>query len=548
MPFRPECLGERPTLGGYVIDWAYENLIVPDGPSAGAPLEFTPEQQRFFLRLYELDPQMGASAIQGSTLRNGRLIRRAVLSRMKGWGKSPIIAALCIIEALADVVPDGWDADGRPVGRPWASLGFKPKAQVVAVSEDQTANTWDPLLEMCREGPVARNYEIEALETFVNVPRGRIEFVTSEARSREGFRPVFAALDQTESWTPTIGGPKLAATIRRNLTKTSGCSVETPNAFVPGEGSVAEKSWEAWQLQQAGKLKSRGIFFDHREMPADTDVTDHDSLYAGIEVARGDSHWLDIERVIADWWDPNTDPQDARRFYGNQVTHAIDAWVSQPEWAARAEPTKIVADGDTIALGFDGSRKRARGVTDSTALIGCRISDGHLFEIAIWEQPQGPAGTDWQVPATEVDAAVNAAFGRYSVVAFFADPAKWESWVAVWEAKYSSQLKVKATQQHPIEWWMTGGRASQTVQALAEFHDAMLDGEDFTHDGSYVLTRHVLNARRRPSRSGLQIGKEHPDSVNKIDAAVAAVLARRARRAALSLAAPAEMFVPRRIR
>lgn len=547
MPFRPEVPGERPTLGGYVIDWMFENLIVPDGPNAGEPLELTGEQQQFILRLYELDPRMSTAAIVDGALKNGRLIRRAVLSRMKGWGKSPIVAALCITEALADVVPDGWDVDGRPVSRPWASLGFKPKAQIVAVSEDQTANTWDPLLEMCREGPVARNYKIEALETFVNVPRGRIEFVTSEARSREGFRPVFAALDQTESWTPSIGGPKLAATIRRNLTKTSGCSVETPNAFVPGEDSVAEKSWEAWTAQQAGKLKSAGIFFDHREMPAETDVTDHDSLFKGIEFARGDSVWLDIERVIAEWWDPNTDPQDARRFYGNQVTHAIDAWIAQPEWAACVDATKIVADRERITLGFDGSRKRSRGVTDATALVGCRVEDGHLFELAVWQQPQGPAGVDWQVPTSEVVAAVDSAFGRYSVVGFLADPAKWESYVAGWEAKYGNQLAVKATREHPVEWWMTGGRVTATVRALEQFHSAVIDRE-MTHDGSYVLTSHVLNARRRQSRSGLQIGKEHPESARKIDAAVAAVLAWQARLRALAKTPASDVFVPRRIR
>jgi phage terminase large subunit-like protein len=43
--------------------------------------------------------------------------------------------------------------------------------------------------------------------------------------------------------------------------------------------------------------------------------------------------------------------------------------------------------------------------------------------------------------------------------------------------------------------------------------------------GSSVLTRHVLNAQHRESRSGIQIMKEHPESSRKIDAAVAAVLA-----------------------
>lgn len=551
MPFRPSRPGERPTLGPYVLGWIADNLIVPDGPSAGEPLIFTPEQQQFVLRLYELDPRAGNHAIVDGALKNARLIRRAVLSRMKGWGKSPIVAALCITEALADVVPDGWDSNGRPASRPWASLGFKPKTQVVAVSEDQTANTWDPLLEMCREGPVGRNYQIEPLETFVNVPRGRIEFTTSEARSREGFRPVFAALDQTESWVPSIGGPKLAATIRRNLTKTGGSSVETPNAFVPGEDSVAQKSWEAWQLQQEGKLKTGGILVDHREMPAETDVTDHDSLYAGIAYARGDSVWLDIERVIADWWDPSTDPQDARHFYGNQITHTTDQWISQPEWKARSDGTKIVTDRELVTLGFDGSRGRARGITDATAVMACRVSDGHLFEPldkCVWEQPEGPSGTDWRVPTTEVLAAIDAIFARYTVVGFFADPAGWTDIVGGWEAKYGPRLKVHKGRDHPIEWWMTGGRNTATVRALEEFHGAVVDGE-LTHDGSYALTRHVLNARRRKSQSGLQIGKEHPDSARKIDAAVAAVLAWQARLEAVAKGVTApNTFVPRRIR
>jgi hypothetical protein len=132
------------------------------------------------------------------------------------------------------------------------------------------------------------------------------------------------------------------------------------------------------------------------------------------------------------------------------------------------------------------------------------------------------------VPTTEVDAAVRAAFERFSVVGFYADPARWEGYVAQWEAAFHKQLRIKATRDHPIEWWMSGGRVGAIVRALEQFHGAVVDGE-LTHDGSYALTRHVLNARRRPSRAGIQIGKEHQESPRKIDAAVAAVLAWQAR-------------------
>lgn len=138
------------------------------------------------------------------------------------------------------------------MGRPWADLRT-PLVQLAAVSEDQTANAWTPLLEILREGSAAPAYPgLEPLDTFVNFPRGRIEFVTSSATSREGNRPVFAVLEQTEEWRPSNGGVRLAATIRRNIGKTGGSSIESPNAFEPGADSVAEQSAEILPQHRGG--------------------------------------------------------------------------------------------------------------------------------------------------------------------------------------------------------------------------------------------------------------------------------------------------------
>lgn len=529
MPWKPSFPGERPTLGLLALDWIYDYLIVPDGPAAGDRLTFTNEQAEFVKKLYEVDPKFSGDPIRGRALRNGRLIRRAVLSRPKGWGKSPLVAALCLFEALGPAVLDGWDDDGQPVGRAWNTLGFKPKVQIVAVSEDQTANTWDPCLEMAREGPVYDEYEIEPLETFINTPGGRIEAVTSSGTSREGFRPVFTAMDQTESWTATNGGIRLAAVIRRNLGKVNGCSVETPNAFEPGVESVAERSFAAVGAQDEGRTRiPKGMLFDHREAPPDTDPTEEESLRAGLAVSYGESAdvsggWVSLDRILAEYWDPDTDPQDARRFYLNQITHASDAWLSQPEWAACKATGINVSKDEPVVLGFDGSRKREHGLTDATALVGCRVSDGHIWQIRVWEHPDNE--DDWRVPTTEVDAEVRQAFADRNVIGFYADPSLWETYVAAWEAEYGNRLKVKKSREHPIEWWF---RPSVIASALEQFHSAVVDRE-LTHDGSATLTRHVLNARRRAKGQYLQIGKEHPSSPRKIDAAIAAVLAWQAR-------------------
>jgi hypothetical protein len=529
MPWRPSRQGEYPTLGWAAIDWVSEFLAAPDAPDY-EPLVLTREQAEFVLKLYRLDPHTGR-----------RVIHRAVMSRPRGWGKSPMLAALAAWEALGDPVFDGWDADGKPVGKPWATIRT-PLIQVGAVSEDQTKNSWDPLLEMLRGGPAVDEYPgLEVLDTVVNLPRGWIRQITSSATTVKGARACFAILDQTEEWKRSNGGIKLAQTMRDNATKLGGCTIESPNAFIPGEGSVAEESAAYWVGIREGRTRTASLLYDHREAPPETDIDELDSLVAGLRVAYGDSSddargcvlhkpacppgWSPIERIASDFYDLSNDPQVMRADFLNQITHASDSWLSQPEWAACSDPTVVVADGEPVTLGFDGSRARVRGNSDATALVACRVSDGHTWLVEAWEQPENVK--DWQVPTTEVDAAVRSAFKRWSVVGFYADPALWESYIASWEAEFRAQLQV-GRREHPIEWWMTGGRQVQVAKAIEQFHTAVLERE-LTHDGGSVLTRHVLNARRRVRGSTTQIGKEHPDSTRKIDAAVAAVLAWQAR-------------------
>lgn len=549
MPWRgPEEEGERPTLGYYVLDWMMQNLAQP-GRDDGEPFIPTQEQAEFLLRYYEVHPVTGK-----------RVIHRALLSRPRGWGKSPFVGAIALAEACADVVADGWDAYGEPIGRPWHSIRT-PLVRIAAVTEDQTDNTWIPLLEMARGRALSTDYGLDVLDTVIYLPRGEISPITSSATSAKGDPACFASLDQTEEWKASNGGIKLAKVMRFNAAKLGGSLIETPNAYTPGEGSVAEQSAADYQAIIDGRSRARGILADHREAPPETDMTDERSIVAGLRYAYGDSSdhpdgcvlhdppcppgWSPIERLTSEFWDTSNDPQDLRADLLNQITHASDAWLTEPEVRASSDLGKSVQPGDRIVLGFDGSRKRSRGVTDATALIGCRLSDGHLFTIGVWEQPDrmpvGPDGkpVEWQVPVVEVLAAVHEAYATYDVVGMYADPAKWESHVADWEASYGPRLKVQATRNHPIEWWMTGGRSVLIVRALEKFHTALTEGE-LTHDGSSALVRHLCNARRRPSRSGLQIGKAHPDSPKKIDATIAAVLAWQCRLDAIAKGVAAE--------
>lgn len=559
MPFQPAYPGDFPTLGYQVLDWMYDNLAEPDRYDY-APMVMTQEQAEFILRFYELHPVTGR-----------RVIRRGVISRPRGWGKSPFLSSIALAEALGPVVFDGWDAHGQPVGKPWAEVR-RPVVAVAAATEEQTRNAWDPLLDMLSAAaPVHDNYPgLEPLDTTILLPYGHIQPVFSSPNSTKGLQTVFAIMDQTEQWTSKVSH-QISTILRANTVKRGGSYIESPNAFTPGMDSVAERSAQAYFAQLEGRSKNeKGLLYDHREAPATTEILNRESLLAGLRYAYGDSMnhpdgcvihdppckpgWVDPEIIISSIWDEDADENESRADFLNIITEASDSWVGQSDWSARAasflnqntdeEHIPPITRGDTITLGFDGSRGRAKGKPDATALIGCRVSDGYVFRLGVWEATEDKTTwADWEPPIPEIEALLEETFRDYEVVAFYADPGKdWRSHINTWEAKYGQQVPVKASRNHPFEWWMSGGQAKRAELAIEETEAAILNG-DMSHDGSYDLTRHVLQTKRRLSHGRLVLSKDAQSSPRKIDAAVAMVLAWAARREAVA-AGYGERYVP----
>jgi hypothetical protein len=526
MPWKP--LGEElfPTLGYHVADQMAEFL----------EFEVTREQLEFLIRLHEIDPR---------TCR--RVKRRAVLQRARGWGKSPMLAAIGISEALFEVVPEGWDAQGQPVARPWSHYKSVINVPVTATSEDQVNNTWAPLLEMARTDALVNDFDIDPLDSFVSLPWGKIEPRTSAGRSIKGLPgQVAAIMDQTEEWVRGNGGLRLAQNIRNNATKASGITIESPNAFTPGEGSVAEQSARDWELIKSGKYpklsEARILLYDHREAPPETEPSDHDSLIYGLRFAYGDSSnhpdgcvihepscepgWADIDGTALAFLDTSNDPQVLRADFLNQITHAVDSYVSQPEIRAiiadgrdEDHPLKTISKSEPVTLGFDGSEGRSDSrIADSTVLIGYSVKQKHAFQLGVWSQPDGPAGEGWRPPQLEIEQAVKDAFRKYNVVGFFADPsAGWAGQVKEWEATYGRKLKAKVVANEPIRWKQKD--VSRTCETFEQLHSAIVAG-DITLDGAPELIAHLLRARRDKRRAGYVLKKPDDDQdYSKIDAA-----------------------------
>lgn len=568
MAFKPSEEGEFPTLGWAALDWMMSELASPKGGTEKDPFVPYPEQAKFILHWYRLDPVTGR-----------RVYRRGGLCRPRGWGKSPLLASICAVEALGPVVFDGWDAAGQPVGRPW-SRSTNPLIEIGAVSEDQAdVNTWSPLLEMLRNGPVVDDYPgLEPFDTIVNLPdAGSIRKITASAGTVKGAPAQLAILDQTEEWRRSNGGVRLAGVLRDNAAKVNGRTLESPNAFVPGERSIAETSYlyarkiAEHDSRGTGSSLDPGLLWDDREAP-DVDLADQDKLILALRYVYGDSALVEhedgtvtghvnLDRLVAEARDPERSPESYKREFLNQKISAGDAFVHEREWAACGpheddplwpdwEPPEPVTARDAVVLGFDGSRRRKNGVADATALVAVRVSDGLAWPVHVWEEPDGPESVDWEVPESDVEAVLSEFMDTHRVVGFKADQAYWESNVARWEAKYGARMKVGGRSQHPIavNTRMETRPTARGIQALA----TAIRGRELKHLGVSVLTRHVLNAVVRERSYGPLLFKKTPSSSDKIDACYALMLAWRARLDALSMdltedEEPQASFVPSRI-
>lgn len=510
-----------PTLGRLVGRWIEEHCVVPDGERAGEPFRLTPEQARFLLWFYRLR--------EDATPEEGKpsapfIYRRAQLVRSQKWGKGPLAAALICAEAAGPVLFDGWDAAGQPVGKPWPT----PWVQVVAVSEDQTLNTFGALLPMIELGPLSSEAALaDTGRTRINIntangSQGRIEPVTSAAISRLGARITFAIFDETGFWVKSNQGVALADTLRRNLAGMGGRAVETTNAWDPAENSVAQATYES---------KSESIFCDYPQPPKGS-IRNKRERRAVLRKVYGDSAaqaggWVDLDRIDAEIEELLArDPNQAERFFLNRVIAGSDRAFDLKLWQGLADTEHEVPKGALITLGFDGARRQ-----DATALIGTEIETGYQFTLGVWARPSDRTDDDWEVPEAEVDDLVRDCFtsGRYEVVRFYADPFFWESTLDKWAGEFgTSRVTRYATN--------TNRRMAYALQAWVNDWAA----GNLSHSGDPVLTEHIGNATRYATKIRDESGgflwvirKDGAKSPRKIDAAMAACLSWQARNDAL---------------
>ena len=509
--------GHVPSLGYEVLDWIHTYCCHGPGDVQGEPLDYDDEIRDFIIECYRLNPETGR-----------RVYREAVLSRPKGRAKSEIAGMVVCAEALGPVRFDGWDADGQPVGKPVRS----PLIKCLATEESQAGNTFENAAFVLGEwGPDehpdvfagtggVRKYQSA---TAVYLPHGgEVRACSAGAASKDGGKETFVVPDESHLYV-LRELKSMYATVMRNLPKrklAEPWALQTTTAYRPGEQSIAEETLTAWRKGELPKT----VYVNHREAKGRIDIDDRDHTLRQLRQVYGPAMdprtgWMDPGEVYDTMTDPRKCPDTATavRYYLNRPLSGDDAWIAKDVHERQIRRGDVVAPGEAITLGFDGSLNN-----DTTVLRGCRMSDGFRFRIGAWAKPEGAAGIGWEVPRLEVLAAIREAFGRYNVVRGYFDPHEWRSDIDTLAEEYPERV---------ISWETR--RDVQMAAALDRLHADLLNGVTF-HDDDPLAHEHYGNAYVRMKGGHRLVRKEHPDSPRKIDTVVGDALAYEARADALA--------------
>lgn len=507
-----------PTLGPQVASFIESCLVFGPGDLRGQPYRLDAEKRALLYRMYEVYPQ-------GHPQAGRRRFKRVCLSLRKGSAKTEFAA--CIVAAelhpAGPVRCDGFDAYGRPVGRPVTD----PYIPMVAYTEEQTEDlAYAALKAILEHGPLANDFDLGLERIMRKAGDGKAVALASSPDARDGARTTFQHFDETHRFTlPRL--KQAHRTMMANIPKrrlADAWSLETTTAYEPGTGSVAEATMEYAKQVAEGKLADAKLFFFHRQASDHHDLSTPAGVTAAVIEASGPiATWSDIDGIAEQWQDPTNDKAYLERVWLNRSVQGADRAFDAEGWKALAQPEHVIPEGALVVLGFDGARFH-----DSTALVVTEIETGHMALVRLWARPE--KAEKWEVPHAEANAAVDLAFQTWDVWRMYCDPPYWEDTVATWAGKYGKD--------RVVEWWTN--RYKPMAYAIRAFANAIAS-RALSHDGAPELTQHVGNACKHllnmVDEEGQRlwvIQKDRSDSPHKIDAAMAACLAWEARNDALA--------------
>lgn len=499
--------------------WCRTYLIQSIEPFAGQPLILEPWQLEFMGEALAVD-QAGKQIWQSVAL---------IVARKNG--KTQMLAAYALYRLLND---DGY-----------------PEILLAAASDKNAGRLFDAVVLFVRANPELAD-QVHLREYIGEISRadggGKIIRLATDPTTLDGYNPSLVICDELHAWTKprlrtqwskliTAGGSR---TKRQVFTITTAGSAAERKTSILGqlldgnEASVAPDDRDGSDLMEAleeqlGLTISRNqagetLVYNY-SAPTD-DRTDVESLKLA-----NPASWVTVEYLSRQAANPELTSSDVLQFHGCVWAVTSTTWID-PAVFEQLGKRRTVEEHTHSVLMFDGSYSR-----DSTCIVGATVEEKpHVWVEAVWEKPFD-AGAEWRTPRLEVFAAIELALQKYDVEEFNLDPPGWHREVEELEQTYGLVADGGKIQRFETNQPRRMGPACDDfVQAVlgpgADDADE-LDAEgplergepEMTHDGSEVLIRHLSNCHPDRRFGQTLIKKESPDSPNKIDVVVGAIVA-----------------------
>lgn len=482
-----------PTLGAQLKQFIEERCVFGPGSLEGQPAIVDPEFEGILYRLYEVQPQ-------GHRLAGRRRFKRGAIEVRKGLAKTEKAAWImfCELHPEAPVRCDGFDAYGRPVGRPVKS----PYIPMMAVTEEQVSELAYGVLKYVVEHSPDTDLFDASLERIIRYgsdggKAGEAVPVSGAPGSRDGARTTCQHFDEPHRlYLQRVR--QAHETMLQNMNKRpleEPWTLYTSTAGQPGQKSIEEDVRREAEKIAEGKKKDPKLFFFGRWAGEEhDDLSTKEKRIAAVADATGPvGEWGpgQFEDIAEDYDREGVDRAYWERVWLNRWRKSGSQCFNTLKLPKLARPGELLEPNAFVALGFDGSRFQ-----DSTALTATEIYTGRQQILGLWERPVDlDPNADWEVPEAEVSETLEDAFRRFDVWRGYFDPAHWTETVANWANRHPDQI---------VEWWTHQLR--KMAFAVRAYNEA-IDGGTVTFCGTETagdvegtadaMVRHLGNAGRK---------------------------------------------------
>lgn len=509
------------SLGFLLAAWISTHCVVPAGYDLNRPFRLTGWQLRNAVDFYTVKDGIAFNPARPA-LGSAFKWRRGQIVGGQKLGKSPFGAAVVCFEAVGPCVFCGWAAGGEQYRcddwgcgcgfaytyRPGEPMGMPRRTaliQLLATSEEQTANVYRPLQTMIRNGNLDDLMKVR--EGFIRLPNGgRIDPVTSSAKSKLGNPVNFAIMDESGVYTKRSGMFEVADTVARGTAGMDGRVLELTNPWDPMDASFGQATYES-------RVSDIMKYFPRHD--PNLDFMDDADRRKILEFVYDGSPWIQLDAIEAQCKELlQRDPTQARRFFGCELVQGLGSYMPEALYDSGEVDRGMPEPGTELCLGFDGSQSG-----DWTALRA-ETSDGYRFTPTYGPDRRptfwNPDEWEGRIPRFEVDAAVSELFEHYTIKRFYCDPHPWETQIDEWALRYGEDTVVG---------WPTN-RVGRMYDALVRMLEDTADCST-THSADPTAKLHMM-AARKVAKPGDKYVLGKPAEHQKIDIAMADILAHEA--------------------